>query len=333
MEKEKKSKFGAIVSGAGKTARNLFDKSREFAVRAADQNDDGKLDLADVSAIAGSMGDAVKKSAQAMQENAEAAARQRELKSLQPLFPSLLDSADFSMPKFIRVADRDKKHAESEVCQGPVGFIQQQKELRLVTLFKDSLDTFGLSFYPDSDCEFYYVDPTDRDCYISLHDYFSYLKTARVMELQKVAQDLGAKHFRITYMLERSANAKKATSVHVSAGTTHVDIERQSENSNYEKTELASEMTCLGHAPVRPQLRYLQRDQTAQSLIDARMQSNNPQLHHTYTLQMRSSSGLKETDAIKIDAILQSMKCAGSVSVTSQAQEEARLCLAFEIDY
>lgn len=118
MEKEKKSKFGAIVSGAGKTARNLFDKSREFAVRAADQNDDGKLDLADVSAIAGSMGDAVKKSAQAMQENAEAAARQRELKSLQPLFPSLLDSADFSMPKFIRVADRDKKHAESEVCQG-----------------------------------------------------------------------------------------------------------------------------------------------------------------------------------------------------------------------
>ena len=31
-------------------------------------------------------------------------------------------------------------------------------------------------FYPDCDSECYYVDPGDRDEYISLDEYFSYLK-------------------------------------------------------------------------------------------------------------------------------------------------------------
>ncbi len=54
-----------------------------------------------------------------------------------------------NMPHFIRVTERDKKRAESEVCQGAIGY------------------------------------------------WSDYLKQVRISELQKIAQDLGAKHFRV----------------------------------------------------------------------------------------------------------------------------------------
>ena len=58
---EKKAKFGAFVSDAGKAAKGLFDKSKDFAIQVMDQNDDGKFDLTDVSALAETMEDVVKK--------------------------------------------------------------------------------------------------------------------------------------------------------------------------------------------------------------------------------------------------------------------------------
>lgn len=56
------------------------------------------------------------------------------------------------------------------------------------------MNVYGISFYPNYDSEFYYVNPVDSDNYIVLDEYFDYLKQVRVGELQKIAQDLGAKH-------------------------------------------------------------------------------------------------------------------------------------------
>lgn len=64
-------------------------------------------------------------------------------------------------------------------------------------------------FYPDSGDEFYYIDPSERNRYISLDEYFSYLKVARINELQKIAQDLGAKHFKVTYKEEQTSFSEK----------------------------------------------------------------------------------------------------------------------------
>ncbi|MGM9612515.1 MAG: hypothetical protein ACI3XZ_03325, partial [Butyricicoccus sp.] len=176
---EKKIKFETLVAGAGKTARNLLDN----AIHTIDQNDDGKIDFTDVSVIAESMGNTVKKGAQVVKESAGEKARLLELKSLQPIFPNSLDDADFLMPKFIRIVERDKKRAESEVCQGSIGYESDQKGLRAVNIFRDSIEVFGLMFYPDCDSEFYYVDPSDRDRYIALDEYFNYLRVVRVNEL------------------------------------------------------------------------------------------------------------------------------------------------------
>ena len=205
-------KFGKLVLNVGKNAKDLLEKSKEITIQVADQNDDGKFNLNDVSMIAENVGNVMKKGAQTLKETTDEKARQLEMKTLQPIFLETLNDTDFIMPKFIRVAERDKKHAESEVCKGSIGFISDQKGLYIVNIFQDSIDLFGLTFYPDCNSEFYYMDPSDRDAYIALDEYFNYLKQVRISELQKIAQDLGAKHFKVTYKEEKTSFSEKKVS-------------------------------------------------------------------------------------------------------------------------
>ena len=96
-----------LISKAKSAAKTLLNN----AIDAVDQNDDGKFDRADMAVIAGAVGDAAKKGTKAIMDSAAEKTRQMELKALQPIFTDLLDDAEFLMPKFIRVADRDKRHA------------------------------------------------------------------------------------------------------------------------------------------------------------------------------------------------------------------------------
>ena len=137
MEKKKISLHFAEAKNA---AKGFLDKSKDIAVRAMDQNDDGKLDIADVAALADSVGGIVKRGAYAVKDGAEESRRQIERKSLQPIFSEDLDTTDFFISKLIRITDRDRKHAESDVCQGSIGYLSDKGGLRVVNIFKDSLE-------------------------------------------------------------------------------------------------------------------------------------------------------------------------------------------------
>lgn len=326
---EQKSKFKDLAVGLGKSAKNIFDN----AVLSADQNDDGKFDMEDVSAIAESMSSSIKKGAMSLKETADEKARQMELKALQPIFLHDLDSANFLMPKFIRIAERDKRRAESEVCRGSIGYGSDQKGLHIVNIFRDSLDDFGLTFYPDSDSEFYYIDPTDRDRYISLDEYFSYLKVARITELQRIAQDLGAKYFKVTYKEEKVSFTEKAGSAHVKAVGSNAEASHHVEEKKFSAVDIAAENSFPGHMPVKPDLKYMQKDPSIQALVAMRLNETAPLLRQKFMLKMSTSSGLKESDAAKIDAVLKGMKFSGNTTVSSEVQNESRRYLEYEIEF
>lgn len=327
-------KFGKLVLNVGKNAKDLLEKSKDITIQVADQNADGKFDLEDVSVIAGSVGNVMKKGAQTLKEITDEKARQLELKTLQPIFLETLNDTDFLMSRFIRITDRDKKHAESEVCKGSIGFLSAQKGLHIVNIFRDSIDLYGLSFYPDCDSEFYYVDPSDRDGYIALDEYFSYLKQVRISELQKIAQDLGAKHFKVTYKEEKTSFAEKKVSKKVTAKPiASIDVEQNNENKKYSTVEIAAEMECPGHTPVKPKLKYMKYDPSINGLVEMRMNEHAPLLHQKFMLKLSNSSGLKESEAIKIDAVLKGMKCTGNATVLSETQNESRRYLEYEIDF
>ena len=329
----KKINLGEVAVGAGKNAKAFLGKTKDTIIKAVDQNGDGSFDFQDVSAMADSIGNAAQNAANAMRDNAEARNREKERNALQPIFLEDLDSAEFTLSKLIRVADIDKKHAESEVCKGSAGFVSEQRELRIVNIYKNMIDAFGISLYPDADSEIYYIDPSDRNKYIALDDYFGYLKIARVNELQKIAQDLGAKHFRVTYREKKASitrNDMKAKG-NVRAGA--AEAERNLSVSDNSNIEVAAEMQCLGHAPIEPKLFYLRGEPSIQSLIALRMDENSPIFHQEFSLKLSNSSGIKEKDAVKIDAALKAMKISGNTTVVSEAQSESRRFFEYEVDF
>ena len=331
----KREKFDAFAVGTGKKAKSLLNK----AIQVVDQTDDGKFDLADVAVIAEGVGSVVKKGAQEIKERTDEKARQVELKSLQPIFPTQvedavsLDDADFLMPKFIRIVERDKKRMESPVCQGSIGYGSDQKGLHVVNIFRDSVEAFGLTFYPDCDSEFYYMDPSDRGSYIALDEYFSYLKIARINELKKIAQDLGAKHFKVTYKEKSVSFTEKKVRAKGKAAITTAETDHKFQQKEYATIDVVADMTFPGHAPVKPQIKYLQRDKNVQTLISMRMNEHSPLLQEHLELEMYNSSGMKLDDAVKIDAVLKRLKFIGNATVTSEVKNEARRYLEYDIDF
>lgn len=334
---KKKVDLGAAAHDMGKNALELLSKTRDSIIHAVDQNDDGFLDLKDVSMIAETIGNTAKNTASAMKDSAEARSREVERRILQPIFVADLDRADFMLSKLIRVTEIDKKHAESDVCKDSIGFISCQKDLRVINIYRDKVSAFGLSFYPDAEGEVYYVDPSDRDKYISLDDYFNHLKTVRIDELQKIAQDLGAKHFRVVYKEQKTTFSKNAVKAKASSKVTgnaaNAEGAHDLDASSIATIEVAAEMTCPGHTPSMPELHYLQRESSILNLIAMRMDENSPLTHQKFTLKLSNSSSIREKDALKIDAALKAMKLQGNTTVVSEVRNEARRFFEYEIDF
>lgn len=339
MEKKKVSlKFGA--ENAGKTAAGFLGKAKKSVISAVDRNDDGAFDKQDVAVVANAVSAAVKKASDAVKESKEQhqerrlmEKREKEREQLRPIFADDLDTPEFLMPKLIRIAVIDKRHADSEVCAGSIGHRATHEDLEIVNIYPEQVDQFGLTLFPDRDAEVYYADPVDRDHYIALDDYFAFLKVARINELQRIAQELGAKHFKVVYKEQKKTYEAKSGKVAISAtAKAGANAEHDSSNKEFTSVEIAAEMTCPGHAPVEPKLHYLRKESSIQTLIAMRM-SNNPMLHQKYTLQLSNSSGIRVSDAMKIDAALKSMKCSANAKVTSEAQSEAHRFFEYEIDF
>lgn len=332
MEKNKEQ-INTVTNDKDKKGLSFFGKTKEAITRVVDQNDDGKFDKKDVSEIANKFGNTVKSGAISIKDNAEEQARNHKLKVLQPIFNETLESADFFMPKFIRVTERDKKHKDSELCKGSIGYFSNQKGMYIVNIFRDSVDVFGISFYPDCNSEFFYVDPSDRDSYISIEEYFNYLKVNRVTELQKIAQDLGAKHFRVTYKEEKNFSSRKILNGSTKVIKASTNMEHNKTEEKYTTVEIAAETDYPGHSPQKPKLKYLKKEPGIQNLIALRMDEHSPITHQLFMIKLSNSSGIKENDAMKIDAVIKSVKCSGHTSIASEARNESRRYFEYEIDF
>ena len=167
-----------------------------------------------------------------------------------------------------------------------------------------------------------------------MDEYFYYLKQARISELQKIAQCLGAKHFKVTYKEEKTSFAKKEKDVKtIGKGVVSVNLEQDHTDKKYLTAELASEMDFPGHFPVKPELKYLKNDPSINSLIEMRMNEHTPVMHQKFMLKLSNSSGLRESEAAMIDAVLRGMKYVGNSTFVSEIQNESRRYLEYEVDF
>ena len=307
-------------------------KFNEIIDGVKDGIDEAKLKVVDVvDKRAKDFSEAAVDAAQSLAKTIEEGKRQWDLNRLKPIFLEDLNGMSYS--RLIRIVEREKKF-DIEVCKGSIGYWATCKGERWMNIFKDSVDKFELNFYPNDEVNFYYMDPTDGDSYIVLDEYFDRLKQARVSELQKIAQDLGAKYFKVTYMKEKTILSKKSTngkgSIHKKGnGSVQVNATEQ----KYDRMDIAAEMSFPGHEPVMPHVRYLKYDLNIKNLIKMRMDPNGSVNHQTLNIKFSSSSGLKETDAVKVDMILKRLKMAGNTTVSSEVQNEAKSILEYEIRF
>lgn len=334
MEK-KKTGFGAMLFNAGNKAKDTIGKAKEMTSQLIDRNGDGKPDFEDVSVVADNFGNALKKGAAAIKTAAAEKAKLLEERSLHPIFKDLLEDSTFRMPKLIRITERDKKYADSELCEGSIGYLSESKGESVVNIFRDSVEAFGLKFFPQIECTAFYLDPTKEGEYIALDDFFPRLKVARINELQRIAQELGAKHFKVTYREEQSSSSEVEAKINAKIPSNYGNaaLNHSSEKEKQETIEIAAEMEFPGRAPVRPILRYMKNDPSIQSLIEMRMDASSPLLHQKYMLKMSNSSGVSMNEAIKIDLILSELKIPVNVAIALEAKNESLRFLEYEIDF
>ena len=69
------------------------------------------------------------------------------------------------------------------------------------------------------------------------------------------------------------------------------------------------------------------------NLIEMRMDETSPLTHQKFTLKLSNTSGIKENDAIKIDASLKAMRISGNTTITSEVRNESRRFFEYEIDF
>ena len=318
--------FGKLLGDAVKEVTGFVDRASKDITKAIDQNGDGKLDISDIQTV-------LDRNQAAQAENQ----RKADLERLKPVFQEDFKEDEFVLPKMVQVDVIDKAHADSAACKGSVGYKSVMDDMTVVTIFRENIDGFGLTFYPELENGVYYVDPCDRDHYISLDDYFSFMKMQRVAELQRIAQALGAKHFRVISKERTEAVSSNSMDAAASiksvgqgggAGYSHVAGE-----SSMTSMSIEAEMRFPGHAPIRPELHYLKKEINVINLIEMRMDPLSPLQHQHFSIEMINSSGIKVKDAVKIDAMMKAMKISTSTTLASEVQKEARRILEYEIEF
>ena len=76
-----------------------------------------------------------------------------------------------------------------------------------------------------------------------------------------------------------------------------------------------------------------QKDPSIQALVSMRLNEKGALQNQKYMIQLSNTTGLKEKEAIKIDAILKGLKCSGNTTVESEAKNEARRYLEYDIRF
>lgn len=309
-------------------AKNAVSASAESFVQSIDQTGDGKFGLDDITEIK-----------RQFQEKQRQAKLKRDLNALNPIFKHNLTDGDFLLSKMVRIRQIDKKHASNQICAGSIGHETLVKDVRIITIYTDRASEWGLQFYPDINQEFYFVSPVDPNLYIAIDEFFDYLRMARIGELQRIAQDLGATFFKVTIKEKKKTLHKKSESAETSGSflakekellSASIKGEHSTTSDELTEGEIAAQSSFEGHSPIRPKLVYYRNEPQINSLIEMRLGENVLTQQHL-SLKCARSSGITEKTAASIDAAFKTLNCTGNTTFTSEAQNETRQVFEYDI--
>lgn len=324
------------------------DKPKMFRVPSVDVNEvvDGAKDVAENTAKF--VGDAANAATDFAQDTLKQAAdvfgkvvkrlddtnRQQQFDKDRPVFLSDLEEG-FAYPKMIRVVEKDRR---KKSYPDSIGYWQEVKGTDLMNVYqKDFASVDNVRFYPKLEDSVYYVHPLDDHLYIEITEYFTYLKEQRVAELKRIAQELGAKHFKVQIMEERLSSNKSKTGAGIHFGflgqKAGPKVEKEKSEKNYEYLGIIAEATYVGKEPKEPSLELWASNESIKSLVRQRLFDENPLQSETFRLDYNTSSGIKENEAAKIDGVLKGIKFNTTGSILDEAKKESKKRFEYTIEF
>lgn len=267
-------------------------------------------------------------------EQYEKAKHELDLKLYNPVFEDELQAYDFKLPFIIRIVKYDKR-MENEACKGSIGFSDKIKQENILHIYEDFAEQLGITFYPCIKDTIFCANPYKENFYICLDDYFTYIRKAKVDELETIAHSLGAKYVKVSFkekkktFVSNNINAKAGYGKKVS-----IKAENNQVKDEYSGIEVAAEVEFNGNSePVKPELVYFKNESDINALIKMRLdkENRNQIKSKTYVFSCHDNRGMQEKTAITIDAMLNKLGCAGNSSVVSEVQTECRTVLEYSI--
>lgn len=328
-----KSRFNETIKKIKRNSVEVIEKVKTSTVDLIDQNDNGELDLNDIKEIVNKTSLSTKEKIKNFQSELSRKNYVEKTKSLNPVFIEDIDES-FEYPILINLTDKDKKHKESDICENSFGHFSKVKEHQYLNIYlNEGLQKLNIKFYPQVQKGTYIVDPTNKQKYIEVDKYFNYLKEARIFELQKIAQDLGAKSFKITYVEDEKSST--ISNKKINLGIKNMKARADMKSNTFEKAKftIAAESKFPGHSPIQPELKYLANEESIHSLITLRMNPQSALSYQKLILEFHNSSGLTTSQAVEIDVVLHNIKGSGGMNMQSELQNESLRRFEYEIEF
>ncbi len=341
MEEEKNNEVN-IENPSPEEKETLKDKFSDFTKWSLEKIDQGKdyilertpelLDAAKDKA--GEAADKAKETIDELTEKVHQAKLKADKNKYKPIFEDDLDGLHYK--SVICIKDHDKRQG-IEACNDAIGFYGKSKEVEYIAFYRKNARNVGIYFNPEPKEGIYYSHPTKKNYYINIDEYFNYLHKARVAELEKIAKSLGATHFKVEIQEKKKSeiivNNKLSANVKTKKKGAGAEAKVKINENDYYFVGIAAESRYAGKEPVRPELNLWKNDEDINSLIELRMDPNNPLTFKSYDLKYNTSTGIDIDTALKLDAAIPLMKVKAAANVAYHAAQETERYLKYIIEF
>jgi hypothetical protein len=277
---------------------------------------------------------AVQTGIQTVSNNAQQQAYEERMKKYAPLFPDQYRNADFNIPNLIHIVD-DAVRKGIDVCEGAIGWLSQEKGVEVLNLYDEAITFSGLQFLPAAICDsVYYVDPFNRNCYISIDSYFSHIQQAKLAELQHIAFSLGVKHYWVE-MVEMTADSnqlKGSNSLKMKSVNAGLERDANASSSSHSKS-LAEGSFAGARKPVRPMLCWFANDNNVKNLINMRCSEGVDNAITTYTIELSNSNAAMMSASTAANIDMAASKMGAKCGFHSQSVRENNRKMIFKLEF
>lgn len=283
--------------------------------------------------------DKAKAGVASMVEKSKSDSYARRLRKYNPLFPDQYKSDNFKRPSIIMIVD-DVARRDVDVCEGAMGWLNNDSGSEVLCLYDDAIDLSGVQFIPNAACgAIYCVDVFNKSRYIRTDCIFSKAHEEKLAELKHIAYCIGAKKC-IIEINESSANTQAQNkSVDLSekykGATAKEGFEDHSSTgeTNQRSGRVVTEYQNNNTLQV-PELKWFAHADNITQLIEIRLQGKCVMKSETLEISGSTCATMSRNTACAIDGFLKGLgSVTGSFSMDMQVTREMQSKLFFHIEF